>query len=580
MKKSHKTHKQLACELAELHNQDITKRKENDQNLQDAAIFQQRLIDALPIPVFYKDCEGRYLGANSAFENLFGLKRDQAIGKSVYEISPKEIADEYHEKDRALLQNPGTQIYESTLQDTSGRVHNVIFHKATFQNRDGSVGGLIGAVLDITKRKQAQEALRESEVRYRILVENASDMIFRTDLNGQFTFVNPAVIRNTGYQEEELIGKQYTILIQPDMRNDAIKFFGRQLVKRLQNTYSEYPVLTKDGKKLWFGQNTQLIVEDGHVSGFQVVARDLTEHRRLEKALEKRESMLNEMGKIAKVGGWEFDTESQKQLWTKEVYRIHEVDESYEPTVPKGIAFYAPESRPVIERAVLRAIEFGEPFDVELEIITAKGNHRWVSATGKVDLDNGIKKTISGTFQDITERRQAQEKITQMAYHDALTGLPNRVLFSDRLGIALAQARRNQKNVAVTMLDLDNFKDINDTLGHDVGDLILKAAAERLSAALRKSDTVARFGGDEFVLILPDLNGIEAAIQVAQKIVDSFNKPFLIDTHQLIVTTSIGIAVYARDGTDEGTLVKNADIAMYQAKQMGRARYQIYQGTI
>jgi diguanylate cyclase (GGDEF)-like protein len=262
------------------------------------------------------------------------------------------------------------------------------------------------------------------------------------------------------------------------------------------------------------------------------------------------------------------------------VYRIHEVDESYEPTVPKGIAFYAPESRPVIERAVLRAIEFGEPFDVELEIITAKGNHRWVSATGKVDLDNGIKKTISGTFQDITERRQAQEKITQMAYHDALTGLPNRVLFSDRLGIALAQARRNQKNVAVTMLDLDNFKDINDTLGHDVGDLILKAAAERLSAALRKSDTVARFGGDEFVLILPDLNGIEAAIQVAQKIVDSFNKPFLIDTHQLIVTTSIGIAVYARDGTDEGTLVKNADIAMYQAKQMGRARYQIYQGTI
>jgi PAS domain S-box-containing protein len=221
------------------------------------------------------------------------------------------------------------------------------------------------------------------------------------------------------------------------MRNDAIKFFGRQLVKRLQNTYSEYPVLTKDGKKLWFGQNTQLIVEDGDVSGFQVVARDLTEHRRLEKALEKRESMLNEMGKIAKVGGWEFDTESQKQLWTKEVYRIHEVDESYEPTVPKGIAFYAPESRPVIERAVLRAIEFGEPFDVELEIITAKGNHRWVSATGKVDLDNGIKKTISGTFQDITERRQAQEKITQMAYHDALTGLPNRVLFFRSPGYCL-----------------------------------------------------------------------------------------------------------------------------------------------
>jgi diguanylate cyclase (GGDEF)-like protein len=125
------------------------------------------------------------------------------------------------------------------------------------------------------------------------------------------------------------------------------------------------------------------------------------------------------------------------------------------------------------------------------------------------------------------------------------------------------------------MLDLDNFKDVNDTLGHDVGDILLKAAAMRLSAALRKVDTVARFGGDEFVLILPDLKVIEDAIPVAQKIVDRFHKPFLIDTHQLVVTTSIGIAVYPNDGLDEGILLKNADIAMYQAKQAGRARYQL-----
>jgi diguanylate cyclase (GGDEF)-like protein len=175
-----------------------------------------------------------------------------------------------------------------------------------------------------------------------------------------------------------------------------------------------------------------------------------------------------------------------------------------------------------------------------------------------------------------SKRRQAEETIRQMAYHDSLTGLPNRKLFSDRLGIALAQAKRNQKGVAVTMLDLDYFKDMNDTLGHDVGDHLLKAAAARLSAALRKGDTVTRFGGDEFVLILPDLKGIEDVIQVAQKIVESFRKPFLIDTHELLVTTSIGIAVYPHDGTDEGILLKNADIAMYQVKQTGRDRYQIY----
>ena len=126
------------------------------------------------------------------------------------------------------------------------------------------------------------------------------------------------------------------------------------------------------------------------------------------------------------------------------------------------------------------------------------------------------------------------------------------------------------------MLDLDNFKNVNDTLGHDVGDLLLKATAERLKAALRKGDTVARFGGDEFVLILPELKVVEDAIKVAQKIVDSFRKPFLIDTHKLVVTTSIGIAVCPDDGTDEGVLLKNADIAMYQAKQAGRDRYQLY----
>jgi diguanylate cyclase (GGDEF)-like protein/PAS domain S-box-containing protein len=180
------------------------------------------------------------------------------------------------------------------------------------------------------------------------------------------------------------------------------------------------------------------------------------------------------------------------------------------------------------------------------------------------------------TCHDITDRKQAEEQIRQMAYHDSLTGLPNRKLLYDRLDIALANAQRNKKDVGVAMLDLDKFKDVNDTLGHDVGDLLLKATAERLSAALRKGDTVARFGGDEFLLILPDLKAAEDAIQVAQKIVDSFRKPFLIDTHQMVVTTSIGIAVYPDDGVDESTLLKNADIAMYQAKEAGRDRYQIY----
>jgi diguanylate cyclase (GGDEF)-like protein len=172
--------------------------------------------------------------------------------------------------------------------------------------------------------------------------------------------------------------------------------------------------------------------------------------------------------------------------------------------------------------------------------------------------------------------KRTEEIIHQMAYQDSLTGLPNRKLFSDRLDIALAHAQRNQNKVVVAMIDLDNFKKINDTLGHIAGDLFLKATAEQLDAALRKGDTVAHFGGDEFLLILPDLKVIEDAIQVAQKIVDNSFKPLVIDTHQFVVTMSIGIAVYPHDGIDEGTLVKNADIAMYQAKQAGGSQYRLY----
>jgi diguanylate cyclase (GGDEF)-like protein/PAS domain S-box-containing protein len=232
-----------------------------------------------------------------------------------------------------------------------------------------------------------------------------------------------------------------------------------------------------------------------------------------------------------------------------------------------------PKLRELLETILPQKATF-DNYEVEHDFATI-GRRIMLLNARQIQRVSGKERIILLAIEDITERRQSEEKIRQMAFHDSLTGLPNRKLFSDRLSIVLAHAQRNQKKVGIAMLDLDNFKDVNDTLGHDVGDILLKATAEQLSATIRKGDTVARFGGDEFVLILPDLEEIEDAIRVAQKIVERFRMPFLIDTHQLVVTTSIGIAIYPNDGTDEGILLKNADITMFQAKQAGRARYQL-----
>jgi len=171
---------------------------------------------------------------------------------------------------------------------------------------------------------------------------------------------------------------------------------------------------------------------------------------------------------------------------------------------------------------------------------------------------------------------EAEEQLVYIATHDALTGLPNRRLFNDRLTLELAHAQRNQQKLAVMLLDLDHFKDVNDTLGHSVGDKLLQVVGHRLKSLLRRSDTVARMGEDEFMLILPGIVREENATKVAAKILEAFRKPLVFDGYEIDITTSIGIAVYPSDGEDVDALMKNADIAMYRAKGEGRDNYQRY----
>lgn len=220
-------------------------------------------------------------------------------------------------------------------------------------------------------------------------------------------------------------------------------------------------------------------------------------------------------------------------------------------------------------------------YPLEHRIIHKDGRMRWIKNTPVPRIDQqGHLIAYDGLASDITDLKQAEQKLRHIAYYDALTNLPNRELFSDRLRQAIIQARRHKRMFAVMFLDLDRFKGINDTLGHKIGDSLLQLVSERLVNSIREGDPVARLGGDEFIILFPDIAQARDASIVAQKIHNALLKGFLLDSQEVFITASIGISLYPSDGTDVDTLIKNADVAMYQAKAQGRNNYQFYTPTM
>jgi len=297
-----------------------------------------------------------------------------------------------------------------------------------------------------------------------------------------------------------------------------------------------------------------------------------------EAALRRNEALLGRAEALAHVGSWEWDMHTQSLQWSEETFRILGFD-PYAVTPGTGLAMAHthPDDRDTL-KTMLNDVVSGEALSAELDyrVLLSDGDIRWVHTKAEMEYHDTGPLRMTGILQDISERKRFEQKLSEMASFDTLTGLPNRNLLNDRLAQGLAHASRNDGLMAVGFVDLDRFKVINDTLGHDAGDELLKEIARRLSGCLRSSDTVARQGGDEFVVVLNDLVRPEDATIVAQKLLDALSPPMTLNGREIVPGASIGFALYPQDGDTLQTLLMSADKAMYAAKQAGRGQYRFF----
>ncbi len=466
---------------------------------------------------------------------------------------------------------------------------------------------------------EAEAALRAAEARHHATLLSVAEGVIVTDEKGAVELMNPVAERLTGWSEGEAVGRPLAEVF-PLVDEGTRRPVSDPLETVLRPADAVDPgerrlLVARDGREVAVAESFAPIRNDrGDVTGAVVVFRDQTEDRLARRFADTRlalieyaashtldELLVRAVDEVAAfagspIGFYHFVEPDQKSLalqqWSTRTVRefcraegrgLHYdldqagvwVDCVYErkPVVHNDYASLPHRhGLPDGHAQVIRELVAPVLRDDRVVAILGVGNKPVDYTQEDVDI---VAYLADVTWQ-IVEQKRAEETITRMAYHDPLTGLPNRLLFNDRLNLAMPSARRRQENLALMVLDLDGFKEVNDTLGHDIGDRLLQLAAERLRSLVRESDTVARIGGDEFCLLLPGMTGIEDAATAAEKIVRGFETAFVFDGLELKVTTSVGIAVYPEDGDDGGSLVRHADRAMYQAKRAGKSTYQRY----
>lgn len=553
---------------------DITDRKQAEEALRRSEERFRNLFDNANDVIYVHDMQGNYVSANNAIEHVFGYSREELVNISQV-VAPEDL-ERVHRHISSKHDGAERQTsYELECVRKDGSRITVEVNSAVI-TENGAPVGVQGIARDVTQRKLAEEALRESETNYRDLFENANDLIYTHDLSGNFTSLNRAGERITGYSRDEALAMNISQVVAPSSLDAARDMIARKILGNVPTTY-EIDILAKDGRLVSLELSTRLTYDKGRPAGVQGIGRDITERRRQDEMVKASERRYRQLGEGI-----------FHQVWTAEPsglmdYVNGRMTEYFDLRAADLIGdnwqkMLHPEDLPECLRLWRHSIETGDMYTAEFRLRRHDGVYRWHKARANCGRDEyGTITKWFGTNTDIDDQKQSEEKLNYFARHDPLTHLPNRAEFMNHLREAIERARGNQyARFAVLFLDLDRFKVINDSLGHLVGDKLLCQIGERLKKHIRPGDVVARLGGDEFTILLNRTGSLSDVVQVAERVQRNLTKAFEIDGFEVFTSASIGIIVSDDILRQPEDFLRDADAAMYRAKEAGKARYEIF----
>jgi len=505
-----------------------------------------------------------FVEVNEQLCALLGRPREELLGRSPLELVTAESAARMRGMLASIETTERRQVrYDIVRPD--GTTVPVAVRALTYRGADGEVESALGFVTDMSEIVAAHQSLAGSERELRAILDNMQDTYYRTDLDGVIVRASRSAERLLGYPLEELIGRRLADLYADPA--ERATFLAALEASGGSVEQIECRLRRRDGREILVSTSAHYYRDaSGRVAGVEGTTRDITELTR------SREEL--------RLAAQVFSAAADPIVITDAELRVVSANPAFEALT--GFAAKRCVGSSLFDLASGAGTQgFAEPLLAELdaggawsgEVLARRadggGFPSWMSASAVRD-GAGQRSHCVVLFSDLTERKATQARMEFLAQHDPLTLLPNRLLFRDRLEQAIARTARSGRGLALLFIDLDNFKTVNDSWGHQVGDYVLRTLAQRLSAAVRDTDTVCRYGGDEFAIVLPELAVPDKVTEVAHKLRARVAEPIRVEEREFRVTCTIGVALYPEDGRSADELLARADAAMYGGKSAGR----------